>query len=196
MCVTCRFGSAESLDTLLVLSCCGSRWKKSSCPWKPAPSVPHCSLWARIKHSGESLYISSLGVLCDPFSGVGKSEVLAWSEAWVTSVPHRVKPPTPRCAWDAWKPKQNLSSQMMSSSGWKSRATVSTLITFFWEEDGMKCTEIMDELGLERVFAVAWGSASTIVTGASAGSELTNADFYRELWRLQRELKLCTTINI
>lgn len=45
----------------------------------------------------------------------------------------------------------------------------------------MKCTEIMDELGLERVFAVAQGSASTIIAGASTGSELTNADFYREL---------------
>lgn len=56
-----------------------------------------------------------------------------------------------------------------------------TLITFLSEEEGTKCTEIMDELGLERVFAVARGSASTIIAGASAGSELTNADFYREL---------------
>lgn len=45
----------------------------------------------------------------------------------------------------------------------------------------MKCTEIMDELGLKRVFAVARGSASAIIAGARAGSELTNADFYREL---------------
>lgn len=52
-----------------------------------------------------------------------------------------------------------------------------TLITFFCEDDGMKRTEIMDELGLGRVLAVAWGGASTIIAGASSGSELTNADF-------------------
>lgn len=56
-----------------------------------------------------------------------------------------------------------------------------TLITFFCEKDEVKCTEIMDELGLKRVFAVARGSASAIIAGARAGSELTNADFYREL---------------
>lgn len=40
---------------------------------------------------------------------------------------------------------------MMSSSGWRSRAMLLTLITFFCEEGGMKCTEMMDELGLESL---------------------------------------------
>lgn len=41
----------------------------------------------------------------------------------------------------------------------------------------MKCTGIMDELGLERAFAVVGSGAGTTTAGASAGSELTNADF-------------------
>lgn len=41
----------------------------------------------------------------------------------------------------------------------------------------MKYTEIMDELGLQKALAVARGGASTTAAGASAGSELTNADF-------------------
>jgi len=45
----------------------------------------------------------------------------------------------------------------------------------------MKRTEIMDELGLERVLAVARGSASAAITGASTRSELTNVDFKEEL---------------
>lgn len=61
-----------------------------------------------------------------------------WSEAWVTSVLRGVIPPTPRSAWDAWKPKQDFAFQTMSSSGLKSRATFLTLITFFlwrrWDE--------------------------------------------------------------
>lgn len=77
------------------------------------------------------------------------------------------------------KTKPQLSDN--SSSGWKSRTMFLTLITFFCEEDEMKCIGIMDELGLERVFAVTRGSASAINAGASAGSRLTNADFYREL---------------
>ena len=44
VCVSCSFGSAKQLDALVVLSCCGSGWKKNGCPWKPAPLVPHCSL--------------------------------------------------------------------------------------------------------------------------------------------------------
>lgn len=34
------FGSPVRLGTLVVLSCCGSAWKKKHCPWKPAPLVP------------------------------------------------------------------------------------------------------------------------------------------------------------
>lgn len=41
----------------------------------------------------------------------------------------------------------------------------------------MKCTGIMYELGLERALAVVRGGAGTTTAGASAGSELTNADF-------------------
>lgn len=48
---------------------------------------------------------------------------------------------------------------------------------FFCEEYGMKCTGIMDELGLERAFAVVGSGAGTTTAGTSAGSELTNADF-------------------
>lgn len=44
----------------------------------------------------------------------------------------------------------------------------------------------MDELGLERAFAVVGSGAGTTTAGASAGSELTNADFWEESWRLQR----------
>lgn len=37
----------------------------------------------------------------------------------------------------------------------------------------MKRTEITGELGLERILAVTRGGARAIITGASAGSELT-----------------------
>lgn len=57
---------------------------------------------------------------------------------------------------------------------------------FFCEEYEMKCTGIMYELGLERALAVVRGGAGTTTAGASAGSELTNADFWEESWGLQR----------
>lgn len=41
----------------------------------------------------------------------------------------------------------------------------------------MKLTEIMDELGLQKALAVVRGGASTATAGASAGSELTIAEF-------------------